>query len=108
MDRMQPALSQGMPMRDRQIRRTQPKPVPPLREQMKLRGNLRIFKSLKVNKGVLDVGRVVILGLKQERRRRLLIGQKSRVDILGSAAEPARIDDHLKVGTSFDGGCSNS
>src|SRR3977135_2814997 len=102
MNRMQPGLSQGRPMRDRQIRRTQPKPVPPLREQMKLRGNLRILESLKVNKGVLDVGRVALSGLKQDRRRSLLIGQKSRVDLAIRTAEPARVDDHLEVGTSVD------
>ena len=58
-------------MRDRQLRRTQPEAVPPLREKMKLRRNLRILESLKVDKSVLDMSRVVILGLKQERRRSL-------------------------------------
>ncbi len=94
-------------MRDRQLRRTQPKAVPPLREQMKFRRNLCILQSLKVDKGVLDVGSVVILGLKQERRRSLQIGQKSRVHLAVRATKPARIDDHLKVGTGVDGRCRN-
>jgi len=43
---------------------------------MKLRWNLLIFESLKINKDVFDVGSVVVLGLKQERRRYLPIGLK--------------------------------
>lgn len=73
---MQPGLSQGWPMRNGQLRRTQPEAVPPLREEMKLRWNLLIFESLKINKDVFDVGSVVVLGLKQERRRYLPIGLK--------------------------------
>src|SRR5258705_4850252 len=92
-------------MRDGQLRRTKPEAVPPLREEMKFRRNLRILESLKINKSVLDVGRVVILGLKQERRRSLRIGQKSRIHFAVRAAQPARVDDHLEVGAGVDGRC---
>src|SRR5258705_631961 len=94
-------------MRDGQLRRTKPEAVPPLREEMKFRRNLRILESLKINKSVLDVGRVVILGLKQERRRSLRIGQKSRIHFAVRAAQPARVNDHLEVGTGVDGRCRN-
>src|SRR6266478_577274 len=104
MDRMQPGLGQGRPMRDRQLRRTQPEAVPPLRKKMKLHRNLRILESLKIDKSVLDVSRVVVLSLKQKRRRYLRIRQKSRVHLAVRAAEPARVNDHLKVGTGVDGG----
>src|SRR5258708_28952008 len=86
-------------MRDGQLRRTKPEAVPPLREEMKFRRNLRILESLKINKSVLDVGRVVILGLKQERRRSLRFGQKSRIRIAARAAQPARQNVHLEVRT---------
>src|SRR5258708_5865076 len=107
MDRMQPRLSQGRPTRDRQFRRTQPKAVPPLREQMKLRRNLRILESLKINKSVLDMGSVIVLSLKQERRWYLRIGLKGWIHLAIGSAEPARVDDHLKIGTSIDGRCRN-
>jgi hypothetical protein len=81
--------------------------VPPLREEMKLRRNLRTLESLKVDKSVLDVSRVVILGLKQERRRGLQIGLKRRVHIAIGAVKPAGINDHLEIRTGLDGGCRN-
>src|ERR1700722_13873532 len=107
MDRMQPRLRQCRPTRDRQLRRTQPKPVPPLRKKMKLRRNFRILESLKLNKSVLDVSRVVVLSLQQERRRYLRSGLKRWVHLAIRAVQPARIEDHLEVGASVDGGYWN-
>ncbi len=94
-------------MRDGQLRRTQPKAVPPLREKMKLHRYLRILENLKVDKGVLDVGSVIILGLKQKRRRSLRVGLKGGVHLAVRAAEPPRVENHLEVGPGFDSGCGN-
>ncbi len=94
-------------MRDGQLRRTKPEAVPPLRKKMKLRRNLLILERLKIDKSVLDVSRVVVLSLKQKRRRYLRIRQKSRIHLAVRAAEPARVNDHLKVGTGVDGRCRN-
>jgi hypothetical protein len=58
-------------MRDRQLRRAEPEAVSPLREEMKLGGNLRVFEPLKVDERVFDMGRIVVLGLKQKGRRNL-------------------------------------
>src|SRR5580704_6083713 len=107
MNRMEPGLGQCRPTRYRQLRRTQPEAVPPLREKMKLSSNLRVFERLKVDERVFDMGRIVVLGLKQERRRSLR-GRLQRGTYLAiGPAKPARIEDHLEVGTSVDEGCRN-
>src|SRR5438270_3852523 len=107
MDRMQPSLRQYRPARDRQLRRTKPKPVPPLRKKMKFCRNLRILQRLKVDKRVLDVSRVVILSLNQKGRRSFRGWLQRGTYLAVRTAKPPGIDDHLKVGTSIDGGCWN-
>ena len=43
----------------------------PLSKHVKFSGNLRVFERLEVDEGALNVGRIVVLGLKQEGRRYL-------------------------------------
>src|SRR5205823_4812413 len=106
-DRMKPPLRQYRPARDRQLRRTQPEAVPPLREKMKLRRHLRILEGLKVDKGAFDMSRIVVICLKKKRRRGLGSGLNRGIYLAVGAAEPARINDHLKVRTGVDRGWRN-
>src|SRR6201989_1511948 len=108
MDRMQPPLRQYRPPRDRQLRRPKAKPMAPLRKKMKFRRNLRVLERLKVDKGVLDMSRVIILRLKKKCRRSLRGWLERWTNLAVSPAKPARIDDHLKVGTSIDGRWRNT
>ena len=59
-------------MRDRQICRTEAEAMATLGEHMKFGGNLRVLKRLEVDERAFDMCGVVVLCLKQERRRYLL------------------------------------
>src|ERR1035441_641619 len=103
-DGVQPLLRQSGPVRDWQFGRAQSKPVSTLRKEVEFGWNLCVLQRLKVHQRILHVGRVVVLRLHQKSWRNARGWEQRRGDLAICAAQPARIEDHLKVGTRVDRG----
>lgn len=70
-DRSEPLLYQLWPFCDRELRAPQPKGVSALCIQMQFHGNLGVPERDGISHRVSDIIHRVILGLEQERRRRI-------------------------------------
>jgi hypothetical protein len=87
-------------------------------EDVELGGNLGVPEGAEVDEGVIYVGGIVVLGLEEEGRRRVLVGSEEGVEFFAVRlyGEIAGIDDEGEVGagvwnsTSQDGdvGCGGS
>ena len=122
-DRSQPRIYQPRPCRNRKLRAPQPERMAALRIQMHLHGNAGVLERDIVRQRIVYVVHVVILGLQQERRRRLagdmeigvqrkisigvrrmrnhkLLDALVRIPLRRGQLQMARINSHRKIGAT--------